>query len=91
MDRPRLFTSEFTSLLMAQAGFGYAFSSFFMLPQYMDTELSAGPAEIGRVAAVYGATVVVAMPLLLVAMTPDLPLVAMLAVLVVTMAALARL
>ena len=43
-QKPRLFTPEFTSLLTAQAGFGYAFSSFFMLPKYMDIELGAGPA-----------------------------------------------
>jgi predicted MFS family arabinose efflux permease len=63
-ERPPLFTPGFVSLLTAQAGFGYAFSSFFLLPKFLDTELGAGPAEIGRVAAVYGVTVVLAMPAL---------------------------
>ena len=62
--RPPLFTPGFVSLLTSQAGFGYAFSSFFMLPKFLDTELGAGPAEIGRIAAVYGVTVVLAMPAL---------------------------
>jgi predicted MFS family arabinose efflux permease len=62
--RPPLFTTGFVSLLTSQAGFGYAFSSFFMLPKFLDTELGAGPGEIGRIAAVYGVTVVLAMPAL---------------------------
>ena len=61
---PRLFTPGFTALLMAQAGFGYAFSSFFMLPKFLVTQLAAGPAEIGRVMAVYGVAVVVSMPVI---------------------------
>ena len=35
-----------------------------MLPKFMATELAAGPAEIGRVMAAYGAAVVVSMPVI---------------------------
>lgn len=59
---PSLFTPAFTSLLVSQVGFGYAFSSYWMLPKFLVTELGAGPAEIGRVIAVHGVAVVVAMP-----------------------------
>ena len=58
----RLLTPGFTALLIAQAGFGYAFSSFFMLPKFLVTELGAGPAVIGRIMAVYGVAVVISMP-----------------------------
>ncbi len=60
----RLMTPGFTALLIAQAGFGYAFSSFLMLPKFLVTELGAGPAVIGRVMAVYGVAVVISMPAL---------------------------
>ena len=35
-----------------------------MLPKFMATELAAGPAEIGRVMAVYGVAVVISMPVI---------------------------
>jgi MFS family permease len=56
-------TRGFAALLLAQACFGYAFSSFLLLPKFLVTELAAGPAEIGRVMAIYGITIVVFMPL----------------------------
>jgi MFS family permease len=59
---PPLLSRNFATLLVAQASFGYAFSSFFMLPKFLVTELSAGPAEVGRVAAAYGAAVIVLIP-----------------------------
>ena len=40
--RPPLLTRRFAALLAAQAGFGYAFSSFLMLPKFLVTELAAG-------------------------------------------------
>ena len=59
---PPLLSRNFVTLLAAQASFGYAFSSFFMLPKFLVTELSAGPAEVGRVAAAYGVAVIVLIP-----------------------------
>jgi len=58
-----LLTRSFVSLLLAQTSFGFAFASFFLLPKYLTTELAAGPAEIGAVMGVFGATSVVAIPL----------------------------
>jgi predicted MFS family arabinose efflux permease len=60
----RLFTRSFTALLVANVGFGYAFSSFFLLPKYMATALAAGPTDVGLVTAVHGLTVVICLPLL---------------------------
>jgi MFS family permease len=59
---PPLLSRNFATLLVAQASFGYAFSSFFMLPKFLVTELSAGPAQVGRVAAAYGVAVIVLIP-----------------------------
>jgi MFS family permease len=58
----RLLSPGFTRLLVAQACFGYAFSSYFLLPKFLVTQLHAGPAEIGRVTALYGLFVVVCLP-----------------------------
>ena len=60
--RPALFTRGFVALLVANAGFGYAFSSFFLLPKFMALALSAGPREVGWVTAAHGAGVVLALP-----------------------------
>lgn len=60
---PRLMTRDFTALLVAQAGFGYAFSSFLLLPKYLVAALGAGPDDIGRVEAVHGVAIVLLMPL----------------------------
>jgi predicted MFS family arabinose efflux permease len=60
--RTPLLTRNFAMLLIAQASFGYAFSSFFMLPKFLVTQLSAGPAEVGRVAAAYGVSVIIFIP-----------------------------
>jgi MFS family permease len=59
---PPLLSRNFAILLVAQASFGYAFSSFFMLPKFLVTELSAGPAAVGRVGAAYGVAVIVFIP-----------------------------
>lgn len=45
--RPRLWTADFVSVLVAQLCFGYAFSSFFLLPKFLATELGAGPDVVG--------------------------------------------
>jgi MFS family permease len=58
----RLLTPGFTRLLVAQVCFGYAFSSWFLLPKFLVTELAARPAEIGRVTALHGVFVVIFLP-----------------------------
>src|SRR5262245_50575134 len=58
----RLLTRGFASLLVAQAGFGYAFSSYFLLPKFLVVALSAGPREIGLLTASHNAAVVLLMP-----------------------------
>ena len=64
-DRPdRLLTRRFTSLLVAQVGFGYAFSSYFLLPKFLVVWLHAGPREIGLVTAAHGVTIVALMPVM---------------------------
>jgi MFS family permease len=62
--RPRLFTRSFSLLLVAQACFGYAFSSFFLLPKYLVQALSAGPEQIGYVLATHPVAAVVLLPLM---------------------------
>jgi MFS family permease len=58
----RLLSAGFVRLLVAQVCFGYAFSSWFLLPKFLVTELAAGPAEIGQVTALHGLFVVVFLP-----------------------------
>jgi predicted MFS family arabinose efflux permease len=62
--RPRLLTPGFSALLVAQVCFGYAFSSFFLLPKYLVVELGAGPTAIGTLTAAHGLAVVVFLPLI---------------------------
>jgi len=59
-----LFTRSFVALLLAQASFGFAFSSYFLLPKFLATELGAGPAQIGLVGALWGGTYMLLGPLL---------------------------
>ena len=58
-----LYTRSFVSLLLAQAAFGYAFSTFFLLPKFITKALGAGPDQIGLVMAAFGATSVFCIPL----------------------------
>ena len=58
----RLLTRGFASLLVAQAGFGYAFSSYFLLPTFLVSALAAGPREAGLLTAAHNAAVVLLMP-----------------------------
>ena len=60
---PALYTRSFVSLLLAQSAFGYAFSTFFLLPKFVTTELGRGPDQIGLVMAAFGATAVIFIPL----------------------------
>ncbi len=63
-DRKRstpIVTRRFATLLIAQACFGYSFSSFFLLPKYLASELRVGPAEIGLLTAANGLAAMVFM------------------------------
>jgi MFS family permease len=62
--RPRLLTRSFTALLVTQVGFGYAFSSFFLLPKFVVVALAGGPREIGWVTAVHALAIVLVLPLM---------------------------
>lgn len=62
--RPRLLSAGFTSLLVANVCFGYAFSSFLLLPKFLETALGAGPADVGALVAVHGAVIVLLLPFL---------------------------
>ncbi len=58
----RLLTRGFASLLLAQVGFGYAFSSYFLLPKFIVLSLHGGPREIGQLTAAHNAAVFALMP-----------------------------
>jgi MFS family permease len=58
MPESNLLNRRFIFLLIAQAGFGFAHSSFMMLPKFLATELAAGPVEIGRVVSVSAISIV---------------------------------
>jgi predicted MFS family arabinose efflux permease len=64
VGRSRLLSSGFTALLVANVCFGYAFSSFLLLPKYLEVQLGAGPADVGALIAAHGVTIVVLLPLL---------------------------
>src|SRR5689334_12555319 len=51
-----LFTRDFALILATQLAFGFAFSSFFLLPKFVVTELHGSPRQVGFV----GATAVIA-------------------------------
>ncbi len=58
-----LWTLDFVKVLVAGSAFGFAFSSFILLPKFMVTVLGAGPADIGIVAGVFGLAAVGVSPL----------------------------
>jgi MFS family permease len=58
----RLFTPAFALILATQMSFGFSFSTFFLLPKYLATELHAGPAAIGQVTAAAMVAAVLAVP-----------------------------
>jgi predicted MFS family arabinose efflux permease len=64
VDRPRLLSPGFTALLVANVCFGYAFSSFLLLPKFLNVALFAGPAQVGMLSAVHGAVIVLLLPFL---------------------------
>ena len=61
---PPLLTRAFGALLVANVCFGYAFSAFLLLPKFLETELGAGPEDVGALTAAHGAVVVLLLPLL---------------------------
>lgn len=60
---PRLLTRRFVTLLSAQALFGLAFSTYFLIPKYLQVSLGAGPKTIGWVSGIAWTTSVLCIPL----------------------------
>lgn len=60
---PDLFTRDFALILATQLAFGFAFSSFFLLPKFVVTALSGSPRQVGFVGAVAVVAAVLASPL----------------------------
>lgn len=61
--RPVLYSSGFVVLFAQQLGFAFAFSTFFLLPKFLARELAAPPSAIGVVSAMFGASGLLAIPL----------------------------
>lgn len=62
-EEPPLFTRDFALVIATQLAFGFAFSSFFLLPKYVVTELGGSPSQVGYVGALTGLAAVLASPL----------------------------
>lgn len=60
---PPLFTRDFALVLATQFTFGFAFSSFFLLPKFVVTVLHGSPAEVGYVGALAVLAAVLSSPL----------------------------
>jgi MFS family permease len=60
---PTLYTEGFVVLLCLQLAFSFSFSTFFLLPKFMATQLAAAPAAIGVVTAMFGLSGLAAIPL----------------------------
>jgi len=52
--RRRDFRRQTARVLASGSAWGFAFSTFWLLPKYLDRELGAGPTAIGLVAGVFG-------------------------------------
>ena len=59
---PRVWTRAFLTVVTTQMAFGYASSTFLLLPKYLATELHATASQIGHVVAVTGLGAVAAIP-----------------------------
>jgi MFS family permease len=59
---PTLWTRSFSTVVVAQMAFGYASSTFVLLPKYLATELGASAGQIGHVMAIASLAAVVAIP-----------------------------
>src|SRR5262245_15678638 len=62
-ERPPLWTARFLALIASQICFGYAFSSYFLLPTFLSRELGASASTVGGVMSLTSAAVVVLLPL----------------------------
>jgi predicted MFS family arabinose efflux permease len=60
---PTLYTEGFVVPLSLQLAFPFSFSTFFLLPKFMATQLAAAPAAIGVVTAMFGLSGLAAIPL----------------------------
>jgi MFS family permease len=60
---PPLFTRDFALILLTQLAFGFAFSSFFLLPKYVVTALAGSPSQVGYVGALAVVAAVLASPI----------------------------
>jgi MFS family permease len=60
--RTPLLTRSFAVLMLSQASFGYAFSSFFLLPKFLVTQLAASPRDVGLAMAIYGLAALACIP-----------------------------
>lgn len=60
-ERP-LFTRDFATVVLAQMVFGYAISTFLLLPKFLATELHGDAAQIGHVSAIPGLTAALIVP-----------------------------
>lgn len=62
-SEPPLFTRSFALMLAAQLAFGFSFSSFFLLPKFVVTELHGTPSQVGYVGALAVLAAVLVSPL----------------------------
>jgi MFS family permease len=62
-DEPPLLTRDFALVLALQLAFGFAFSTFFLLPKYVVTELAGTASQVGYVGALSVVTAIVTAPL----------------------------
>lgn len=60
---PPLFTRDFALVIAVQLAYGYAFSTFFLLPKFVVTELGGGPRQVGTVGALAVLMAVLSSPL----------------------------
>jgi MFS family permease len=58
-----LLSSAFLLILIGQTCFGFAFSTFLLLPKYLTTELAVGPDKVGQITASAMIAAVLAVPL----------------------------
>lgn len=56
------FTADLGRVLGAASAWGFAFSSFYLLPKFLAQELAAGPSEIGFAVGIFSVATVLATP-----------------------------
>ena len=62
-ESPSIWTRSFLTVVTAQMAFGYASSTFLLLPKYLAMQAHASASQIGHVMAVTGVAAVAAIPL----------------------------